>query len=72
MILAILLVFLGGAVGSMCRYWWSGLVAEHFGETFPFGTLVVNVVGSTIIGLSAGFITHVANSAIATARSSSC
>src|SRR5580692_7463519 len=67
MILATVLVFLGGAAGSMCRYWWSGLVAEHFGETFPFGTLVVNVVGSTIIGLFAGFITHVANSAIATA-----
>ena len=51
----------------MCRYWWSGLVAEHFGETFPFGTLVVNVVGSTIIGLSAGLIMHVSNIGIATA-----
>jgi fluoride exporter len=67
MILAILLVFLGGVAGSMCRYWWSGLVAEHFGETFPFGTLVVNVVGSTIIGLSAGLIMHVSNNGIATA-----
>jgi fluoride exporter len=59
-------IFRRGA-GSMCRYWWSGLVAEHFGETFPFGTLVVNVVGSTIIGLSAGLIMHVSNSGIATA-----
>jgi fluoride exporter len=67
MILATVLVFLGGAAGSMCRYWWSGLVAEHFGESFPFGTLVVNVVGSTIIGLSAGLIMHVSNNGIATA-----
>jgi fluoride exporter len=67
MILATVLVFLGGAAGSMCRYWWSGLVAEHFGETFPFGTLVVNVVGSTIIGLSAGLIMHVSNSGMAAA-----
>jgi CrcB protein len=65
--LSILLVFVGGALGSMCRYWWSGLIAEHFGETFPFGTLVVNVVGSLIIGVSAGYLMHVANSTLATA-----
>jgi CrcB protein len=65
--LSILLVFLGGAVGSMWRYWWSGLVAQRFGETFPFGTLVVNIVGSTIIGFCAGFLMHVSNSGLATA-----
>ena len=65
--LAIVLVFLGGAVGSMWRFWWSGLVAQRFGETFPFGTLVVNMVGSTIVGIVAGFLMHVSNSVIATA-----
>jgi fluoride exporter len=65
--LAIVLVLLGGAAGSMWRFWWSGLVAQRFGETFPFGTLVVNIVGSTIIGVVAGFLTHVSNSDIATA-----
>jgi fluoride exporter len=65
--LAIVLVFLGGAAGSMWRYWWSGLVAERFGETFPFGTLVVNIVGSAIIGLSAGFLMHVSNRSVALA-----
>src|SRR5271157_3748629 len=64
--LAILLVFLGGAAGSMWRFWWSGLVAQRFGETFPFGTLVVNMVGSTIVGIVAGFLTHFSNSVIAT------
>ena len=38
--LAIVLVFLGGAAGSMWRFYWSDLVAQRFGETFPFGTLV--------------------------------
>ena len=65
--LAIVLVFLGGAAGSMWRFWWSGLVAQRFGETFPFGTLVVNMVGSTIIGIVAGFLMHVSNSGTATA-----
>lgn len=48
-----LFVALGGALGSMGRYAVSGLVATGFGETFPWGTLVVNVVGSFIIGFFA-------------------
>jgi CrcB protein len=58
MILALILVFVGGAIGSMCRFWLSGFVAERFGETFPYGTLIVNLVGSWIIGLAAGWIAH--------------
>ena len=45
-----LLVAAGGALGSIGRYAVSGLVAAGFGETFPWGTLVVNVVGSFVIG----------------------
>ncbi len=48
-----LFVALGGALGSIGRYAVSGLVATGFGETFPWGTLVVNVVGSFIIGFFA-------------------
>jgi len=51
----------------MCRYWWSGLVAQRFGETFPFGTLIVNLAGSMLAGLFSGFLMHIANSIIATA-----
>src|ERR1039458_3877972 len=51
--LAYLWVALGGALGSVSRYWLSGLVAARFGETFPFGTLVINVTGSFLIGLFA-------------------
>ena len=43
----------GGATGTMARYWLSGAVAQRFGETFPMGTLIVNVSGSFVIGLFA-------------------
>lgn len=48
--LAYLLVALGGALGSVSRYWLSGVVAARWGETFPWGTLAVNVSGSFLIG----------------------
>lgn len=46
-------VGLGSALGGMSRYWLSGIIAEHFGEAFPVGTLVVNASGSFLIGLLA-------------------
>jgi CrcB protein len=46
-------IALGGALGSMARYGCSGLVARWFGETFPWGTLAINVVGSLVIGFFA-------------------
>ena len=48
-----LLVALGGALGTIARYWLSGFVATHFGETFPWGTIVINISGSMIIGFFA-------------------
>jgi CrcB protein len=53
--IAYLWVALGGALGSVSRYWLSGLVAARFGETFPLGTLVINVTGSFLIGVFAAF-----------------
>jgi CrcB protein len=46
-------IFLGGGLGSLGRYWLGGLVANTFGQTFPWGTLLVNVSGSFLIGLFA-------------------
>lgn len=46
-------VSLGGAIGSAARFWLSGMVAQRYGQTFPYDTLVVNVTGSFIIGLFA-------------------
>ncbi len=51
--LAYLWIAFGGALGSVARYWFSGLVARQFGETFPWGTLLVNVSGSLVIGFFA-------------------
>ena len=55
---AVGLVLLGGALGSIWRFSWSGLVAERFGETFPYGTLIVNLTGSLLIGLGSGYLTR--------------
>lgn len=47
------LVALGGALGACARFWLSGVIARRVGETFPWGTLVVNVSGAAVIGLLA-------------------
>jgi CrcB protein len=47
----ILLIGVAGLVGTLLRYWLSGVVARRYGETFPAGTLVVNVVGCFLAGL---------------------
>ncbi|MBV8276091.1 MAG: fluoride efflux transporter CrcB [Verrucomicrobia bacterium] len=67
MMLATVLVFIGGMVGTVWRFWWSGLIARRFGETFPFGTLAVNIVASILLGLVSGFLAHVADRQLATA-----
>jgi CrcB protein len=43
-------VMLGSALGGGARYWCSGVVARLFGETFPWGTLLINILGSLVIG----------------------
>lgn len=45
-------VALGSALGGVGRFWCSGLVASLAGPSFPWGTLVVNIVGSFIIGFT--------------------
>ena len=46
-------IAIGSAIGGVARYWCSGVAARLIGETFPWGTLIVNVVGSFIIGFFA-------------------
>lgn len=52
-------IFIGfaGLVGTLIRYWLSGFVARKYGETFPVGTLAVNLIGSFF----AGAMYHLAN-----------
>ncbi len=48
----ILMIAFGGAFGAVARYGLSGWVQSLLDTTFPMGTLVVNVVGSFVLGLS--------------------
>ncbi|HEV7474881.1 MAG TPA: fluoride efflux transporter CrcB [Pyrinomonadaceae bacterium] len=47
------LIYIGlaGGVGTLIRYWLSEWAAKRFGETFPAGTLLVNLVGCFLAGL---------------------
>lgn len=49
-----LLVILGAVVGAPLRYLTDQAVQSRHDSVFPWGTLVVNVVGSLVIGLVAG------------------
>lgn len=48
-----LLIAIGSAIGGMTRYWASGVIESRIGQSFPWGTLVVNVTGSFVIGFLA-------------------
>ena len=47
-------IMLGGALGSVLRYAVSQYCAYRWGETFPVGTLIINITGSFLIGIFAG------------------
>jgi CrcB protein len=52
--LKIILVLLGGAIGTGCRYGLSSLIYSRIkNPTFPYANLVINVSGSFVIGLLA-------------------
>jgi len=44
-------VILVSALGGIARYFISGFVARRVGETFPWGTLIINVSGAFLIGI---------------------
>ena len=46
-------IAVGGAFGSMARYASNNLAAAWFGAHFPWGTLIINVLGSFVIGFFA-------------------
>jgi fluoride exporter len=45
-----LMVGLGGALGSILRFWVGGYVSNRLGVRFPYGTLIINCTGSFLIG----------------------
>ena len=52
---ALLWVGLGGFFGAIARYLLDGVVAERVGAIFPWGTFVINITGSFILGLFLAF-----------------
>jgi CrcB protein len=48
-------IAVGGALGSMARFWLAVFVAERLGPEFPWGTILINIVGSFVIGFFATF-----------------
>jgi CrcB protein len=47
-----LFIAIGGALGSIARFWVGTTVAGRMGTRFPFGTLVINITACFLIGLS--------------------
>jgi CrcB protein len=47
-------VAVGGAIGSVARFWMATAMTALTGPRFPWGTLLINVLGSFVIGLVAG------------------
>jgi fluoride exporter len=56
----LLLIALGGALGSVARYLVDGWVHTHAGATFPWGTLVVNITGSLLLAFLVRWLEGVA------------
>ena len=46
-----LMVAVGGAVGAITRFWLGAYIGNRMGTRFPYGTFVINVSGSFLIGL---------------------
>jgi fluoride exporter len=52
------MVGIGGFLGAVVRFWLSGYVGERMGTLFPYGTFVVNVTGSFVLGVAITMITE--------------
>jgi CrcB protein len=52
------LVFLGGGIGAAIRHGINLAVARTIGGSFPWSTFIINVTGSILMGLIAGYFTY--------------
>jgi CrcB protein len=52
----LLLAFVGGGIGASARYWLSGSVYRFMSSSFPYGTMLVNVLGCFLIGFLMAFL----------------
>jgi CrcB protein len=54
----VLAIMVGGAFGALARYVVDIAVSTRFGRAFPYGTLVINVTGSALLGFLTGLVLH--------------
>ena len=45
-----LMVGIGGFIGAIARFWLGGIISNRMGTRFPYGTFVINITGSFLIG----------------------
>ena len=58
MLSGLIFIVIGSVLGGCARYFVSGAVARRFGETFPWGTMTINVSGAFVIGIFGALATH--------------
>jgi len=51
-----LLIAVGGALGSIARYWVGSTIASRTGIRFPYGTLIINITACVIIGFTLTYL----------------
>jgi CrcB protein len=54
----VLAIIIGSVLGGCARYFVSGAIARRMGETFPWGTMTINVTGAFLIGIFGALATH--------------
>jgi len=60
-LLKYVIVGIGGCIGSIARFWVGSYIGARMGTRFPYGTFVINISGSFLIGFSATLLTAKAN-----------
>ncbi|MGY0575391.1 fluoride efflux transporter CrcB [Bradyrhizobium sp. RDM12] len=54
----VIAIVVGSVLGGCARYFVSGAIARRLGETFPWGTMTINVTGAFLIGIFGALATH--------------
>lgn len=58
MLSGLICIVIGSVLGGSARYFVSGVIARRLGETFPWGTMTINVTGAFLIGIFGALSTH--------------
>ncbi len=58
MLSGLISIVIGSVLGGSARYFISGVIARRLGETFPWGTMTINVTGAFLIGIFGALATH--------------